>query len=134
MIYHLDTDMFTLAYYRKASVVEQIEKHRISDSVEISIATRLEVLKGRIASVITAADASQLSRALDVFAKSEKSLSAFPIALYNDDAGHLFDTVLAEKKIKKIGLFDRLIASIALAHNATLVTRNTKDFAVGPGL
>ena len=102
MIYHLDTDMFTLAYYRKASVVEQIEKHRISDSVEISIATRLEVLKGRIASVITATDASQSSRALDVFAKSEKSLSAFPIALYNDDAGHVFDTVLAEKKIKKL--------------------------------
>ena len=46
----------------------------------------------------------------------------------------LFDTVVAEKKFKKIGLADRLIACIALAHDATLVTRNTKDFAIVPGL
>ena len=46
----------------------------------------------------------------------------------------LFGRFHAEKKYRKIGRADLLIACIALAHNATLVTRNTKDFAVVPGL
>ena len=134
MTYHLDTDMFTLAYHRKTRVVEQIEKHRVSDSVEVSIATRLEVLKGRNASVFTASNSNQLNRAIDLMAKSESLLATFPIALFSEDAGVMFDNLMAEKKYKKIGLADRLIACIALAHDATLVTRNTKDFAPIPGL
>jgi tRNA(fMet)-specific endonuclease VapC len=39
-----------------------------------------------------------------------------------------------EKKLKKTGRGDLLIACITLAHGATLVTRNTKDFAHVPGL
>ena len=34
----------------------------------------------------------------------------------------------------RIGIFDELIASICLAHNAVLVTRNTKHFERIPGL
>ena len=134
MIYHLDTDTFTLASYRKSNIVEQIANHRVSNSVEISIVTHLQVLNGRIASVLKAADSTQLNRAFDLLTLSEEMLTTFPIALYNDDAGRIFDSVLAEKKYKKIGLADRLIACIALAHDATLVTRNTKDFALLPDL
>lgn len=39
-----------------------------------------------------------------------------------------------EKKLKKIGRADLLIASIALAERALLVTRNLKDFKQIPGL
>ena len=134
MIYHLDTDTFTLASYRRADVVEEIAKHRVSDTVEIPIVTRLQVLNGRIASALKAADATQLNRAFDLLTLSEELLATFPIALYSDHAGLLFDTVLAERKYKKIGIADRLIACIALAHDAILVTRNTKDFSVIPGL
>ena len=129
---HLDTDMFTLAYYRRADVAERIAERRVTDSVELSIVTRLQVLNGRIASVLKAADAAHLTRAIEMLAESEGFLATFEIARYTDDAGVLFDTVVAEKKFKKIGLADRLIACIA--HDATLVTRNTKDFAIVPGL
>lgn len=46
----------------------------------------------------------------------------------------LFDQLRTNKKLKKPNLKDLLIACIALAHDATLVTRNTKDFQPIPNL
>jgi tRNA(fMet)-specific endonuclease VapC len=45
-----------------------------------------------------------------------------------------FDRLRQNKRLKKIGRGDLLIASIALAHRATLVTRNVRDFRQIPGL
>ncbi|MBM3978972.1 MAG: type II toxin-antitoxin system VapC family toxin [Planctomycetes bacterium] len=44
------------------------------------------------------------------------------------------DQLRTDKKLRKVGLADVLIASIAIAHRATLVTRNTKDYAHVPNL
>jgi tRNA(fMet)-specific endonuclease VapC len=51
-------------------------------------------------------------------------------------AGHarVSDKLRQHKELKKIGRGDLLIASIALAHQATLVTRNVQDFRQIPGL
>jgi len=46
----------------------------------------------------------------------------------------LFDSLRKNKKLKKIGRRDLLIAAISLAERATLVTRNLKDFRHVPGL
>ncbi len=46
----------------------------------------------------------------------------------------MFDRLRVNKRLKKMGRPDLLIACFALAHKATLVTRNTKDFANVPGL
>jgi tRNA(fMet)-specific endonuclease VapC len=45
-----------------------------------------------------------------------------------------FDRLRPNKKLKKIGRADLLIACIALANRATLVTRNLKHFRLVPGL
>ena len=45
-----------------------------------------------------------------------------------------FELLLRNKKLKKIGRGDLLIASIALARKATLATRNLRDFQQVPGL
>ena len=45
-----------------------------------------------------------------------------------------FDRLRQDRKVKKIGRADVLIAAIVLAHRATLVTRNLKDFRQVPGL
>ena len=55
----------------------------------------------------------------------------FPI---DDAAAAEFDRLREHKKLKKIGRGDLLIASIALANRATLVTRNQRDFRLVPGL
>ena len=45
-----------------------------------------------------------------------------------------FDALRKNSKLKKLGRRDLLIAVIALAERATLVTRNLKDFRKVPGL
>ena len=45
-----------------------------------------------------------------------------------------FERLRKLKGLRKIGRADLLIASIALANNATLVTRNLRHFRQVPGL
>ena len=43
-------------------------------------------------------------------------------------------SIALRKSRLRIGTMDLKIASIAIAHDATLLTRNTVDFAKAPGL
>lgn len=52
----------------------------------------------------------------------------------NTAAATRFDVLRAQPKLRKIGRADLLIASIALAHGATLVIRNLRHFRQIPGL
>lgn len=45
-----------------------------------------------------------------------------------------FERLRHNKKLQKIGRADLLIAAIALAHEATVVTRNLRHFRQVPGL
>jgi tRNA(fMet)-specific endonuclease VapC len=66
--------------------------------------------------------------------KDEEKLAEIDILPIDEVAADHFDRLRGNKKLKKIGRPDLLIACIALAHNATVVTRNVKDFAHIPGL
>ncbi len=92
------------------------------------------MLRGRFEALLKAADGAALSRAQEHLRSSEAYLAEFRIAEFNGAAIREFDRVREDKKAKKMGRNDLLIACIALAHDATLVTRNTKDFAGIPGL
>ena len=52
----------------------------------------------------------------------------------DDSAASMFDKLRLLKSLKKIGRPDLLIGCIALAHRATLVTRNVRHFRQIPGL
>ena len=65
--------------------------------------------------------------------ETEEDLRRFTI-LAVAPAAREFDRLREYKKLKKIGRGDLLIAAITLAHQATLVTRNLKDFRLVPGL
>jgi tRNA(fMet)-specific endonuclease VapC len=132
-MYVLDTDTLTLLHAGNPQL--ERNKARFDPSqIAITIINRIEALRGRFDFVLKAADGAQLRQALTWLRRSEELLADFHILTCNDAVLEVFDTLRPNKKLKKIGRADLLIACIALAHRATLVTRNTKHFQLVPGL
>lgn len=128
----LDTDivtLFTLGHDRVTSRVLAA-----GDTVTTSVITRIEILRGRFDFLLKARDGAELQRAQQWLDRSEWDLSKLVIIPIDAQTVAQFDRLRTQPKLKKIGRADLLIASIALAHGATLVTRNVKHFRVVPGL
>jgi predicted nucleic acid-binding protein len=100
----------------------------------VSVITRLESLSGWLARMETAADAQQVQRAVVGLRTSEDFLTRFAVLPFDERAGIHFERLRKDQQAKKAGRKDLLIACIALAYQATVVTRNTKHFRLIPGL
>jgi len=61
-------------------------------------------------------------------------LEDFYIAVVDAASAAEFDELRNQKRLRKIGRADLLISRIALANDATLVTRNLKHFRQVPNL
>jgi tRNA(fMet)-specific endonuclease VapC len=128
----LDTDTLSHLLRGHAKVAE---RHRqATRDVVITAATRIEMLRGRFDSVMKAEDGEKLVLAQERLVDTERDLEAFDVLPIDAAAGAEFDRLRKERKLKKLGRGDLLIAAIVLANKATLVTRNTKDFSQVPGL
>jgi tRNA(fMet)-specific endonuclease VapC len=128
----LDTDTLTLVTMGHPKVPRRLDL--AEDDIAITIVTRIEVLRGRFDFVLKAADGSQLLIAQQRLGDAEARLAEVPVVLFDSDAADEFDRLLQNKSVRKIGRADLLIASIALAQRATLVTRNVRHFHTIPGL
>lgn len=129
----LDTDIATLVFRKHERVLTRLSVVD-ADEVALTAVTRLEILRGRIDAFVKAVDGTGLLLAVEGLAKAEAFLSGFRIVAVDQVAATRFDHLRADKKLNKMGAGDRLQAAIALATGATLVTRNTKDYAAVPGL
>jgi tRNA(fMet)-specific endonuclease VapC len=134
MIYTLDTNIISDLLKGSPSVTARLRAVPVTDPVTITPVAWFEVIRGRLAAVVTAADAEQLRTAVDRFVADRKRLDRFPTLDFIPAVGDHFDLLRVNKKLKKIGREDLLIACFALAHRATLVTRNLKDLRLVPGL
>lgn len=134
MMYFLDSDTLTLGQYRRRGVSERIDAVRPPDSVSVPDMTRAEALKGRVAAILVPADGAAALRAVELLRETETYIARFPLIPFDAAAAGHFDRLLSGKKTWKGGHADLLIACVALAHAATLVTRNVKDFAGIPDL
>lgn len=129
----LDTDILSLLFHDHPRVVERHERE--DDELAITIISRIQVLQGRFAMLLKAVDGPELLRAQQWFDVAVSNLRLIPKVLPIDDrVASEFDRLRQNKKLKKIGRADLLIAAITLANRATLVTRNLKDFGQVPGL
>jgi tRNA(fMet)-specific endonuclease VapC len=121
----LDTDALSLLMAGHAGVESRVTE---SDRIGITIISRIEVLQGRFASILKAATGAEVLRAQEWLSRNELYMSRLLVVPFDKQAGQTFDRLRQDKKLKKIGRADLLIASIVLAQRATLVTRNVRHF------
>ena len=90
--------------------------------VGITIVTKIELLKGRMDYVLKAETSADLVRAQSLLERTEQLLALMLIVPFSPKAAEQFDRPRAVSSLRKIGRADILIASIALANRAVLVT------------
>lgn len=133
ILYILDTDTISRLHAGDPRVQQHRERFDPADIVT-TIITRIEILRGRFEFVLKAADGGQLLQAQEWLVRSVELLDQITNVPLDASAAQQFDKLRLNRKLKKIGRADLLIAATALAHGATLVTRNLKHFRQVPGL
>ena len=129
----LDTDTWTHLQRGHPRVVQA--RQAVTDpAVHVSIVTWIEVIRGRCEALLKAANASEFQRAQTNLSRDRELLEEWDAVPVNERSTAIFDQLRTIKGLKKIGRGDLLIASIALAHNAVLVTRNLRHFSQVPQL
>jgi tRNA(fMet)-specific endonuclease VapC len=136
VIYALDTDTFTHLAHQHQKVAARFTAVVTggTDQVTIPAGVRAELLRGRFDALTKAATGQDFLHQYRLLVITEQGLAPFRILEVTAQAATTFDTLLQNKKLAKRSRSDLLIASVALAHHATLVTANTRHFANIPGL
>jgi tRNA(fMet)-specific endonuclease VapC len=129
----LDTDALSLLHAGNSNVTAKANRVDPSE-VATTIITRIEILRARFDFVLKAKDGNQIQRAQTWLEKSDDLLRRIQIVPLDPASAEIFDRVREDRKLRKVGRADLLIASIALSRRATLVTRNLRHFRMVPGL
>jgi tRNA(fMet)-specific endonuclease VapC len=129
----LDTNILTALHNAHPKVLQAMAK--VDDPiVATTIVTKAEMLRGRIEFLLKADQPEILLLAQTRYTETERLLQEIQIISFDSKAIEHFQTLSQQSKFRKVGRGDLLIASIALAHRAILVTRNVKDFDRIPNL
>jgi tRNA(fMet)-specific endonuclease VapC len=128
----LDTDTATHVLEGKPQVLRRL-RSADDPAIYTTIITRAELLRGRFEFLLKATS-EQLLRAQEWLEVTDAFLSEVRIIPFDQDAINEFERLQKTKGLKKIGRADLLIASIALARQAILVTRNFRHFQLIPDL
>jgi tRNA(fMet)-specific endonuclease VapC len=133
MLYIFDTDHLTLYQHSHPLLGERIRTldynlHRLATTV----INCHEQISGRFEQVQRARNSDALVAAYQAMKNTIEFFEAWEILAYSDRAETHFKT--ARKASIRIGTMDLRIASIALALDATVVTRNRQDFQQVPTL
>jgi tRNA(fMet)-specific endonuclease VapC len=130
----LDTNILSDFFKGHERIRTRINAAPVERPVVTTVISWFEITSGRFQSLLKAANREELLVAAERIATSERELAEFTLLPITDLIADHFERLLMNKKLKKIGRPDILIACITLANRATLVTRNTKDFIAIPTL
>ena len=104
------------------------------EELGITSITKAEVLRRRCENLLKADSAEETLKAQRRFDLSEQRLARLVIAPFYHAAAAQLEQLWKVDRLKQIGRADLFIASVALANDATLVTRNLKHFRRVPNL
>lgn len=127
----LDTDILTLYQHNHPVVVRHMGAIP-EQLIGVSVVTYEEQLRGRLDVVRMVEQTLQLANAYERLAEMQAFYCALQVIGFDPAANTIYQTL--RQRYKRHGKMDLRIAATALAINATLVTRNRRDFAVIEGL
>ena len=130
-LYVLDTDIYSLYRQDDVAVARNLAAHPPND-VAITVITVEEQLSGWYSFLRQATKPDDVAHAYAELTDSVRSLATLPILTFSiSDIGRYDQLAKMKLNVRKM---DLRIAAIVLEHNATLVTRNLRDFQRVPNL
>lgn len=130
-LYVLDTNMLQLLQEENPTVVTRVRAVALADRA-ISVITVEEQLSGWYTQLRQAKQPERLAWAYRRLAANVRFLSQLQIVDFDESAIQRYEQL---KKLKlKVRKMDLRIAAAVLERDATLVTRNVRDFQQVPGL
>jgi tRNA(fMet)-specific endonuclease VapC len=131
-VYLIDSDILSLLQHGHEQVVARFES--CAEVPVIASANFAEIMRGRCDRLLKAANSQELLTAQEWLDRSIAFLAQFQITPFDQTAAECFTRLDAIPAVHRIGRADVIIASVALANKAILVTRNRRHFSVVPGL
>ena len=130
----LDTDHASLFLKGNTLVCDRLLQTEPND-LAISIITAEEICQGWLSEINKYSQDSQSSRLLLAYSELEKALDFFQtIQRVSFDTKAYNQFKILRNQFRRLGTRDLRITAIALSINATVITRNTKDFGQIPNL
>ena len=129
----LDTDHFS-ELERKLLPGQRLAVRLAASSFEkaVTVVTAEEGLQGRLAEISRNTDPHRQIHSYTKLQRQIEVLASWVILPLDSESAEMF--LNFRRQGVRIGTMDLKIACIALAHDATLLTRNATDFAKVPGL
>jgi tRNA(fMet)-specific endonuclease VapC len=131
MRYILDTDHISLLQRGHQQVMANLSRVDVTNRA-VTIVTVAEQVQGRLAVIRRARTEAEATRAFTNLQNTIAFYQTVQVLPYNEEAAAKFEQ-LRQRKIR-IGTQDLRIAAIAISHDATLITRNARDFGRVPDL
>jgi tRNA(fMet)-specific endonuclease VapC len=126
----LDTDHLSLYGRNHPVLIERLQ----ADSVSL-ITTAINVeeqLRGRLAQVAEVKAGRSLANAYRWLSETVKLLADFEVLQFTEEAQLIYQEFKSQRI--RVGTQDLRIASIVIAHNGILLSRNLRDFEKIPNL
>jgi tRNA(fMet)-specific endonuclease VapC len=129
--YLLDTDHLTLQEYGHAPLRQRLAAHP-PDSLAASIVSAEEILRGRLAVLSRSSKSDARVRAYAKLLQTLQFLNSVNIVPFDQTCEAQLKQLLSLRP--RPGTQDLKIAATALAFDLIVVTRNSRDFGMVPGL
>ena len=131
-LYVLDTDHLSLYGRNHPLVIAQLQAKANQGQTATTAINVEEQLRGRLAQVAEVRDGVVLSNAYQRLVETVMLLSEFQVLQYDANSHTIYQSLKAQRI--RVGTQDLRIASIVLAHEGILLTRNLQDFQKVPNL